>query len=181
MPVNFLSAEQRESYGNYQGEPTKDMLARYFHLDDFDRQHISSKRGDHNRLGFAVQLCTVRYLGRFPELFKNIPNAVTEFLAKQLHIDNIKNIISLYSEGIQRRQHVDEIINIYGYTEFTDTRMGFSLSRWLYALCWTGTSRPSILFERGTSWLLSHKVLLPACSLLERYIARLRSRVENRL
>ncbi|MEG0533605.1 MAG: DUF4158 domain-containing protein, partial [Citrobacter sp.] len=93
MPVNFLSAEQRESYGNYQGEPTKDMLARYFHLDDFDRQHISSKRGDHNRLGFAVQLCTVRYLGRFPELFKNIPNAVTEFLAKQLHIDNIKNII----------------------------------------------------------------------------------------
>ncbi|ENA1771630.1 Tn3 family transposase [Yersinia ruckeri] len=181
MPVNFLSAEQRESYGNYQGEPTKDILARYFHLDDFDRQHISSKRGDHNRLGFAVQLCTVRYLGRFPDLFSNIPNAVVKFLAKQLHIDNITNVISLYSEGKQRRQHVDEIINIYGYTEFTDTRVGFSLSRWLYALCWTGTSRPSILFERGTSWLLSHKVLLPACSLLERYIARLRSRVENRL
>lgn len=181
MPVNFLSAEQRESYGNYQGELTKGMLARYFLLDDFDRQHISSKRGDHNRLGFAVQLRTVRYLGPFADLFNNIPNAVMEFLVKQLHIDNITNVINLYSEGKQRRQHVDEIINIYGYTEFTDRRVGLSLSRWLYALCWTGTSRPSVLFERGTSWLLSHKVLLPACSALERYIARLRSRVENRL
>ena len=83
MPANSLSAEQRDVYGNYQGELAKDMLARYFHLDDFDHQHISSKRGDHNRLGFAVQLCTVCYFGRFPDLLNNISSAVTEFLAKQ--------------------------------------------------------------------------------------------------
>jgi hypothetical protein len=37
------------------------------------------------------------------------------------------------------------------------------------------------LFERATTWLVMHKVLLPGCSTLERYIARLRSRVEERL
>ncbi len=38
-----------------------------------------------------------------------------------------------------------------------------------------------MLFERSTTWLVTHKVLLPGCSTLERYIARLRSRVEERL
>jgi TnpA family transposase len=37
------------------------------------------------------------------------------------------------------------------------------------------------LFERATTWLVTHKVLLPGCSILERYISRLRSRVEERL
>ena len=59
--------------------------------------------------------------------------------------------------------------------------MAFRLTRWLYALCWTGTDRPSVLFERAITWLVMHKVLLPGCSTLERYIARLRSRVEERL
>ena len=50
-------------------------------------------------------------------------------------------------------------------------------SRWL----WTGTDRPSVLFERASTWLVTHKVLLPGCTTLERYVARLRSRVEERL
>jgi hypothetical protein len=56
-----------------------------------------------------------------------------------------------------------------------------SLARWLYALCWTGTDRPGELFNRATSWLLTHKVLLPGVTVLERFIAQLRSRVEERL
>lgn len=67
----------------------------------------------------------------------------------------------------------------YGYRHFTDREVGFRLSQWLYALCWTGTDRPSVLFERATSWLLAQKVLLPGASLLERFIAQLCSRVEE--
>lgn len=181
MPVNFLSEDQKAGYGNYHGELTKETLARYFHLDDFDRMNISEKRGDHNRLGYSILLCTVRYLGRFPDLTTIIPVAVIDFLAEQLHIESGSEQVNIYNSGKQRRQHIDEITKIYGYTEFTDTRVAFSLTRWLYSLCWTGTSRPGILFERCTGWLLSHKVLLPGYSLLERYIARLRIRVENRL
>ena len=64
---------------------------------------------------------------------------------------------------------------------FADSSVGFRLARWLYALCWTGTDRPGELFNRAATWLLTHKVLLPGVTVLERFIAQLRSRVEERL
>lgn len=180
MPVSFLSSTQRENYGRYAGVPSPDDLARYFHLDDVDFGLIAKKRGEHNRLGFALQLGTVRYLGTFLEDPLEVPPQVLQTLAKQLYIDAIDGV-SIYGTSEQRWQHTAEIRAHYGYVDIFEPQVGWRLTRWLYALCWTGTDRPSILFERAVTWLIAHKVLLPGCSTLERYIARLRGRVEERL
>ncbi|EXI90222.1 MAG: Transposase, TnpA family [Candidatus Accumulibacter regalis] len=180
MPVSFLSNKQCENYGHYTGAPSPHDLARYFHLDDPDHALIAQKRGKHNRLGFAVQLGTVRYLGTFLEDPLAVPVPVLQSLARQLRIEVGSRVLA-YRAGEQRWQHRTEIRRSYGYVEITERQVGFRLTRWLYALCWTGTDRPSVLFERAVTWLVTHKVLLPGCSTLERYIARLRSRVEERL
>ncbi len=180
MPVGFLAQAQREHHGRYTGAPSPDDLDRYFHLDDVDLARIARKRGDHNRLGFAVQLGTVRYLGTFLTDLLEVPTPVVQTLARQLHITAIDGLRT-YQGGEQRWDHVQEICAQYGYVEITEPLVGWRLTRWLYALCWTGTDWPSVLFERATTWLMTHKVLLPGSSILERHVARLRSRVELRL
>jgi TnpA family transposase len=53
-------------------------LERYFFLDDEDREAVQAKRRAHNRLGFAVQLTSVRYLGRFLAGPRQVPAEVVE-------------------------------------------------------------------------------------------------------
>jgi TnpA family transposase len=164
----------------YVGDPNADELARYFYLDDADHAVISSKRGDHNRLGFALQLTTARFLGTFLENPVDVPSSVLHTLARQLGVKNLDQL-SRYSNADQRWKHTAEIRLRYGFRDFTNPTVGFRLSRWLYALCWTGTEQPSVLFDRAITWLLARKVLLPGCTTLERFVARLRSRVQIRL
>lgn len=180
MPVQFLTPEQRARYGRYTSNPGADDLTRYFYLDDADHLMIDTKRGDHNRLGFALQLSTVRFLGTFLEDPMAVPDMVLQTLARQLKVTTFDQM-PRYCSGNQRWGHAAEIRSTYGFCDWIDPPIGFRLSRWLYALCWTGTEQPSVLFDRATTWLLAHKVLLPGCTTLERFVARLRSRVEMRL
>lgn len=182
MPVQFLSAHQRATYGRYTGLPSQDELSRYFHLDEADLERILSKRGVHNRLGFALQLTTVRYLGRFPDDLSDVPPEVVTFVAKQIEVVPLsRQVSSVYGQGRRRLYHREEICALYGYREWDDPAVGLRFVRWVYGQCWLGTDRPLLLFERATLWLLAHKTLLPGATLLERWIARLRERIEERV
>ena len=117
VPVSFLTAEQERRYGRYAGEPTSDQLARHFHLDDADRDLAGTKRSDPMRLGYAVQLGTVRFLGTFLEDPTDVPPGVSGELARQLGVAD-PWCLTEYREGRAKWQHAREIRARFGYREF---------------------------------------------------------------
>jgi hypothetical protein len=65
VPVEILTDEQVEAPGRFTEEPTRPEPERFLFLDDVDRDLIALRRTPHPQLGFMVQMCAVRYLGRF--------------------------------------------------------------------------------------------------------------------
>ena len=83
--MEFLTDEQVARFGRFAGQaPSQAELERFFFLDDADHALVRRHRGQHNRLGFSLQLGTVRYLGTFLPDPLEVPTEVVDFLASQL-------------------------------------------------------------------------------------------------
>ncbi len=181
MPVEFLTAEQKARYGQFDGEPNDVQLTRYFHLDEADLAFVSTRRGEHNCFGVALQLTTVRFLGTFLGDLSCIPRNVQVFVARQLSIANVGILGDYAQREVTKREHIALIREQYGYREFNHPPWSFRLGRLLYARAWISNERPSLLFDFATAWLIQNKVLLPGASTLTRLIAEVRARATNRL
>lgn len=180
MPIEFLTDEQKNRYGLFPRELDDMQLSRCFHLDNTALMLINKRRRDYNRLGFALQLTTVRFLGVFLSDPTNVPTDVLNFVSQQLGID-VKNLEHYMDRKVTRYTHRAEIQAYYNYCEFNTYPWRFRLSRLLYTRAWISNERPSILFDFATNWLIQHKVLLPGISTLSRLISEVRERAANRL
>ena len=180
MAVDFLTPEQKAHYGQYAGEPSEGQLARYFHLSESDLAFVANRRGDQNRLGVALQLTSVRFLGTFLPDIAVVPTNAKQFVGRQLSIA-VSALTDYAQRDTTKREHNALIRNQYGYKEFGDRPWVFRLSRVLYAHAWISNERPSVMFEIAAAWLVQHKVLLPGESTLSRLIAEIRKRAADRL
>jgi len=60
------------------------ILRKYFSLTRADQDEVERCRGPANKLGFSVQLCTLRWRGHFLPDTRDVPPVVLEVLAPQL-------------------------------------------------------------------------------------------------
>lgn len=179
MPVDFLTPEQEARYGQFVEEPTTEQLAKYFWFDDQDKKNIYNHRGDHNRLGYAIQLGTVRFLGTFLSDPTAVSDNIQYYVAQQLKLD--LSSFNKYRSGESRWDHTKEIRNTYNYHDFTEQPGHFRMIRWLYTRAWLTAERPSILFDLATARCVENKILLPGVSILTRLISQIRDRASMRL
>lgn len=181
MPVEFLSDDQVAVYGQFSGPVSPAELERFFFLDDRDLELVDRRRGEGSRLGFGVQLGTLRFLGTFLDDPLAVPEEVVNFVATQLGIVD-GSVLGSYAERSKTAyEHRWEIARTYGYRRFSETETATKFRSFLTARAWTRAERPTHLFDQGVTWLRAERVLLPGVSVLARLVAEVRGEAGDRL
>ncbi len=179
MPVEFLSDAEAAAYGRYDGGPSRAELDRVFFLDDADRELIEKRRGEHNRLGFALQLTTARWLGVFLPDPTAVPKPVLSYVAGQLEVED-PSVLRRYLERRRTRfEHAEEIKTSEGLRDFA--AVSGELEEWAAARAYMTGDGPRAIFTDAVGWLRERRVLLPGVTTLARLVARARADGDGRL
>lgn len=177
----MLSAEERQEvsagYPSFvNGIPERDWP--HLRLGEEDQRLIQGKRGEHNRLGLAVQLTVLRLLGRFQTDMERIPEDLVLRVGEQLGISDPLAKIILYGEnGDTVRDHVREIRREHGWTSFPEGEA--QLVAWLEDRLKYTADGPKAMTLQAVIWLREQRVLLPRYSTLRDLVTLCRSRAED--
>ena len=85
MPASIFSETELARLASFPEEIPGDDLIRAFTLTGADRDLVAIRRGAANRLGLALQLCALRYLGFVLRNLSAAPRSAACFVADQLN------------------------------------------------------------------------------------------------
>lgn len=140
-------------------------LIRFYTFTESDIALIRQRRGDANRLGFAVQLCLLRYPGYGLTTDMMVNQRVLQWIADQIKVNSASWLN--YAERDQtRREHLAELRL---YLKLSS----FKLSDFRYLLhsltdLAMQTDKGLILATRALEVLRQNHIILPALSVIER-------------
>jgi TnpA family transposase len=184
-----LSSEQRARLFGIPVDQAE--MARHYLLSPEDLVLVRAKRRAANRLGFAIQLCALRYPGRalrypgralrYPgralEPLEAPPASMLSFVAKQIGVDPA--LFGDYARrGETRREHLIEV------QKLLEVR-SFGLADWRACLrvgadaAWA-TDRGEPIVQAMLDHLRGANVLLPAAAVLERIGLAARTRARKK-
>jgi TnpA family transposase len=143
-------------------------LLKHYTLSDEDLGHIRQRRRPHNKFGFALQLCVLRYPGRALAPGEIIPMEVLEFIGAQLGLRG-EELIDYAAREETRHEHLAQLRDIYGFRSFSG-RGARALRDWLGREAELAASNED-LARRFTIECRRTRTILPAPSTIERLCA----------
>jgi TnpA family transposase len=147
---------------------TQDDLIRHYSFNESDWALIRQRRGDANRLGFAVQLCLLRYPGYALAPDGAISESVIHWIASQIKTD--PGAWRKYGERDEtRREHFQELRGYLGVSAFGLSDFRF-LVKTLADLAMQ-TDKGVVLAAHALEALRQRKVILPTLTVIERACA----------
>ena len=182
MPTRELLSESQRARLTALPEMGPRELARHHTLSEADLAAVSVRRGAANRLGFAVQLCLLRYPGRPLRAGEVVPRSIVGFVASQ--VGAAPDAFADYAGGpggagrdTTRREHVAEIVKTFGFHAF-DARAYRELSRWLLPVA-EGTVSGEALVGSLLEEMRRRAIVAPALSTTERLAWETRRRAQQ--
>ena len=153
-------------------------MLRHYTLADDDLEIIRARRRPHNRFGFALQLCALRYPGRLLTPGEVIPLEVTRFLAAQLGL-TAEDLAGYASREETRHEHLAALRDFYGYKMFTG-RGSRDLKAWLERTAEIARSNED-LARRFVEQCRATQTILPGITVIERLCADALVAAERRM
>src|SRR5436305_3023262 len=171
MPLGFLTDGERARLNRFPEHIPEDDLSAFFLLSEADHHVINRQREAHTRLGFALQLCALRYLGFAPDDLSTTPEEVVLYVARQLDVPAAA--IHAYGQRIKTRTaHLQQVQAYLGFRTATPLDL-YALQTWLGERA-LEHDKPSLLLQLACDKLRREQIVRPGLTRLERLVATAR-------
>lgn len=160
---NLLTPAERNSLMAF--PTTDDKLIQHYTLTEPDLSLIRQRRGSRNRLGFAVQLCYLRYPGFALPTDAEPPASLLSIVGRQLRIE--PDIWPQYAQRSEtRREHLLELQTWLKLTPFVASDYRHFVHQ-LTELA-QPTDRGIVLAKAMIEQLRQQRIILPTVDVIER-------------